>query len=197
MPDILDLRAGVLQGRFVRLEPYAAALKEELRTALDCDAEGWSLVSSSGQGEHFDGWWANGLANMAAGQWISFVVRRLSDDRVVGCSSYINIRPEHRGLEIGATFLHPDVRAGLVNPEAKRLMLAHAFDAGALRVELLTDMRNRRSQAAIAKLGAVREGVLRRHKITWTGHIRDTVMFAITDLDWPGVRDRLDARLQA
>ena len=195
MPQPMDLPAQLLEGRFVRLEPYAPALKEEVRAALDCDADAWSLVSSSGQGEHFEDWWASAMRNIDSGQWISFAIRRLSDGRVLGCSSYINIRREHRGVEIGATFLQPDARAGKINPEAKRLMLAHAFDAGALRVELLTDMRNQRSQAAIAKLGAVREGVLRRHKVTWTGHIRDTVVFAITDLDWPDVRDRLDARL--
>jgi len=195
MSVAMDLRPEVLQGRFVRLEPYAPGLKEELRVALDCDADGWSLVSSSGQGEHFEGWWGKAGDNIAKGEWISFAIRRLADGRVVGCSSYLNIRREHGGLEIGATFLHPDARSSQVNPEAKRLMLAHAFAGGALRVEVLTDLRNRRSQAAIAKLGAVREGVLRRHKITWTGHVRDTVVFAITDLDWPAVREGLDARL--
>ena len=73
----------------------------------------------------------------------------------------------------------------------------HAFDSGAVRVEIITDGINTRSQAAIAKLGAVREGVLRRHKITHTGRVRDTVMFSITDEDWPAVRGRLDARLAA
>jgi N-acetyltransferase len=74
-------------------------------------------------------------------------------------------------------------------------MLAHAFACGARRVELLTDLRNVRSQAAIAKLGAVREGVLRRERVTWTGHVRDSVLFAVTDLDWPDVRARLERRL--
>ena len=193
----MDLRAETLEGRFVQLEPYSPALKAELRAALDCDAVGWSLVSTSGQGEHFEGWWANGVNNAANGGWISFAIRRLTDGCIVGCSSYINIRREHRGVEIGATFLHPDVRSTAINTEAKRLMLGHAFAAGALRVELLTDLRNLRSQAAIARLGAVREGVLRRHKVTWTGHIRDTVIYAITDLDWPEVSARLDARLRA
>ena len=83
----------------------------------------------------------------------------------------------------------------MVNPASKRLLLQHAFDSGIIRVEIITDGINARSQAAIAKLGAVREGVLRRHKITHTGRVRDTVMFAITDQDWPDVRARLDARL--
>src|SRR3546814_12481396 len=90
---------------------------------------------------------------------------------------------------------HPSVRSGYVNPDAKKLMLAHAFASGARRVELLTDLRNAWSQAAIAKLGAIREGVLRRDRKTWTGHIRDTVVFSLTDLDWPKVSQRLNMRL--
>jgi RimJ/RimL family protein N-acetyltransferase len=81
-------------------------------------------------------------------------------------------------------------------------MLAHAFEGGlfgepANRVEIMVDLRNLRSQAAVAKLGAVREGVLRRHKVTWTGHLRDTVAFSIIAEEWPDVRARLDARLAA
>jgi len=91
--------------------------------------------------------------------------------------------------------LHPDVRSSYVNPEAKLLMLENAFLCGARRVELLTDLRNVRSQAAITKLGAIREGVLRRDRVTWTGHIRDSVLFSITDLEWPSVQQNLMTRL--
>ena len=79
----------------------------------------------------------------------------------------------------------------LPNAESKLLMLRHAFRSGARRVEPVTDLRNTRRQAAIAKLGAVREGVMRRDRITWTGHVRDSVLFAITDLDWVDVRANL------
>lgn len=186
-----------LEGRFVRLEPYAPPLREDLRPALDCDAESWNLFTVSGQGSHFDSWWDGALDEQARGSRVAFAVRRLADGKVVGTTSYLNIRREHRGVEIGATFYHPDARASAINPECKRLMLGNAFDEGALRVDIITDARNLRSQAAIAKLGAVREATLRRHKVTWTGHIRDTVVFAVTDLDWPEVRERLDARLAA
>ena len=192
----MDLRAEPLDGAVVRLEPYVPALKEEVRAALDVDAAAWDLFAQSGQGPHFEGWWSGFLADMAAGTWIAYAIRRRSDDRVVGTSSFLNLRSERGVVEIGATFLHPDVRSGAVNPEAKRLMLAHAFAAGARRVELLTDARNARSRAAIAKLGAVQEGILRRDRVTWTGHVRDSVIFSVTDLDWPAVRDGLDARLQ-
>jgi RimJ/RimL family protein N-acetyltransferase len=193
----VKLEPAVLEGRFVRLEPFNAVLREEVLTALNCDADSWAIVSSTAHGEHFDGWWRVAEAEMAAGARIPFAVRRLSDGAVVGATSFMTLRPAHGGVEIGATFYRPDARGGPVNPECKRLLLAHAFAAGALRVELITDARNLRSQAAIAKLGAVREGTMRRHKITWTGHVRDTVMFAVTDVDWPGVRGGLDERLNA
>jgi len=191
----LELTPQVLSGRFVRLEPYAETLREELKAALDVDLEAWNLFNSSGQGEHFDAWWASHTAEIAAGARVSFAVRRLADGQLVGTTSYLNIRPRDRGVEIGSTFYRPEARGGAVNPECKLLLLSHAFEAGAWRVELVTDGRNLRSQAAIAKLGAVREGVLRRHKLTWTGHVRDTVMFSIIADEWPSVRAGLQARL--
>ena len=191
----LQLEPQVLQGRFVRLEPYAEPLKEDLRRALDCDAESWVLFATSGQGAGFEGWWGRATDEMAAGTRVPFAVRRLSDGGVIGTTSYLSIRPQDRGAEIGSTFYQPHLRGGPVNPECKLLLLSHAFGAGALRMQLVTDGRNLRSQAAIAKLGAVREGTLRKHKITWTGHVRDTVVFSITDEEWPAVRAGLEARL--
>lgn len=191
----MQLEPQILEGRFVRLEPYRPELREAVRRALDCDAESWNLFSVCGQGEHFTDWWDSALDTQAKGTQVAHAVRRLSDGEIVGTTSYLNIRREHRGAEIGATFYRPDARGGAVNPECKRLLLGRAFDDGALRVDIVTDARNLRSQAAIAKLGAVREGTLRRHKVTWTGHVRDTVVYAVTDLDWPGVRAGLDERI--
>lgn len=196
-PLLTALQGPVAAGRFVQLEPYSAHLKDEVRQALDCDAPAWEVFAMSGQGAHFEAWWSQLTQGVAAGQWVAYAIRDLDSGQVVGTSSFLNIKPERQCLEIGATFLHPSVRAGQVNPEAKLLMLQHAFQSGFRRVELLTDVRNVRSQAAIAKLGAVREGTLRRDRITWTGHVRDSVLFAITDLDWPAVQARLRARLQA
>jgi len=104
-------------------------------------------------------------------------------------------KPEHRRCEIGSTFYRPEARGGVVNPASKRLLLDHAFSSGAVRVEIITDALNAASQAAIRKLGATYEGLLRKHKRTWTGRMRDTVQFAILDDDWPEVRRRLDERL--
>jgi RimJ/RimL family protein N-acetyltransferase len=192
-----------LTGRFVRLTPYADDLKADLRTALDVDQDAWLLFSRPGFGEHFDAWWDESMRMAAAGSALNYAILDAADGRVVGTTSFLNLRPKDRVGEIGATFLRPEVRAGKVNPDAKRLMLAHAFEGGlfggepAHRVEIVADARNLLSQAAIAKLGAVREGVLRSHKVTWTGHIRDTVTFSVITEEWPAVRDRLDARLDA
>ncbi|WP_369061455.1 GNAT family protein [Caulobacter sp. 73W] len=191
----MHLRAIPLDGRYVRLEPVTPELRDELRGAVDCDPEAWEIMSTNGCGEGFDDWWGALEAETARGERVAYAIRRLEDGKVVGTSSYLNMRPAHSGLEIGSTFLHPDARSGPVNPEVKRLMLTHAFEAGAIRVEFMVDVRNARSQAAVLKLGAIKEGVLRNHKITWTGHVRDTAVFSITDYDWPGIKQRLDFRL--
>lgn len=192
-PLMLDNIA--LAGRHVRLEPFNDTLREPVRAALDCDPDAWRLFAINGQGAGFDAFWESLTGQVARGGWIAYAMRAVASGAVVGTTSFLNIKPTRHCVEIGATFLHPDVRSTLVNAEAKYLMLAHAFGAGARRVELLTDARNVRSQAAIVKLGAVREGVLRRERTTWTGHVRDSVLFAVTDLDWPAVRARLERRL--
>jgi RimJ/RimL family protein N-acetyltransferase len=190
------MKPSPLEGRHVRLEPYDATLREPVRAALDCDPDAWQLFAVNARGADFDTWWSTVTAQMAEGGWIAYAIRQRATGAVVGTTSFLNFKPTRQTVEIGGTFLHPDARATLVNAEAKYLMLAHAFGAGMRRVELLTDARNVRSQAAIAKLGAVREGVLRRERITWTGHVRDSVLFAVTDLDWPDVRARLERRLE-
>lgn len=193
----MDLRTEVLEDRFVRLEPFTPALEAEVRAALDCDPEAWDIMVGAAYGEHFEGWWASALAAMAAGSRIAFAVRRKADGAVVGTTSLYEIKPDYRRCEIGSTFYRPEARGGAVNPACKRLLLGHAFDAGAVRVEIITDAINPASGAAIRKLGARDEGVLRKHKITWTGRIRDTAQFAILDEDWPEVLARLDERLAA
>ena len=98
-------------------------------------------------------------------------------------------------MEIGATYYGPELRGGAVNPAAKRLLLANAFASGARRVQFKVDAINARSRAAVLKLGAVQEGILRQDRVTWTGRIRDSVVFSILADEWPAVRERLDARL--
>ena len=191
------LRTEVLEDRFVRLEPFTEALQAEVRAALDCDPAAWDIMVGAAYGAHFDSWWASALTAMASGSRIAWAVRRKADGALMGTTSLYEIKSDYRRCEVGSTFYRPEARGGAVNPACKRLLLGHAFDAGAVRVEIITDAINPASGAAIRKLGARDEGVLRKHKITFTGRIRDTAQFAILDDDWPAVRDRLDTRLAA
>lgn len=192
----MALAVAPLENRFVRLEPFTPALKNEVRAALDCDAASWDIMVAAAYGRHFNDWWSAALAAMEQGSRIAYAVRNI-DGPIVGTTSLYEIRPDHRRCEIGSTFYRPEVRGGPVNPACKRLLLEHAFDAGAVRVEIITDAINQGSQAAIRKLGARDEGVLRKHKVTFTGRVRDTAQFAVLDEDWLEVRRRLDARLAA
>ncbi|MDB5312506.1 MAG: hypothetical protein JWO38_6708 [Gemmataceae bacterium] len=116
----------------------------------------------------------------------------------MGSTSYLDPVPEHRRVEIGATWYRPDVWGTAVNPECKLLLLAYAFEAlGLNRVAFVTDVRNERSQAAIAKLGAVREGVCRAHMVTRDGRVRDSVLFGIIAAEWSHAKAQLLARLTA
>jgi RimJ/RimL family protein N-acetyltransferase len=190
----MDIGFHPMEGRFVRMEPLMPRHKEEIRAAIDCDPASWSIMLVNPVGAGFEEYWSASCGAPLT-ERMPYAIRRLSDDRVVGTSSYFVAKAKHGGVEIGATFLRPDVRASSVNPEAKILMLSHAFDSGAVRVQFTTDARNERSQAAIAKLGAVREGVLRRDTRTSSGHVRDTVVFSILDIEWPAVKLRLEQRL--
>jgi RimJ/RimL family protein N-acetyltransferase len=191
----MRLEPKILENRFLRLEPLAPVHREELRAACAADPATWTeLYPYSLAGEHFDTGWARFYADPGADR-MNYAV--LVDGRCVGVSSYLTIDPVNSSLEIGGTYYQPDVRGGPVNPSAKRLMLAHAFESGARRVQYKVDAANARSRAAVLKLGAVQEGILRRDRVTWTGRIRDTVVFSILADEWPAVRDRLDARLAA
>ena len=190
----MKLTSAGLENAFVRLEPFEERHKEPLRLACDADPELWpSLYSISLGGDQFDGSWDRLRGFQAAGTWLPFVV--IHGGEVVGLSAYIDINPAYRTLEIGCTYYRPDARGGVVNPAAKRLLLEHAFACGAQRVSFQVDQINQRSQAAMAKLGAVREGVMRNDKITWTGRVRSSVIFSILAGEWPEVRAKLDDRL--
>jgi ribosomal-protein-alanine N-acetyltransferase len=114
----------------------------------------------------------------------------------VGVTGYLEIRPAHRGLEIGRTLIYPAHQGTRVNPESKYLLLGHAFEAlEAVRVQFKTDVQNLHSQRAIEKLGAKREGVLRRYQARSSGFVRDSAVYSITDDDWPAVKAGLERRL--
>jgi RimJ/RimL family protein N-acetyltransferase len=192
----VDLKFIPLSGRFLNLEPLAPHLKDEVRAAIDCDPDSWAIMPINPTGDGFDAYWS-AACGAPPNLRMVYAIRRRSDDRVIGISTYYTELLSQGGVSIGTSFLHPDARGGAANPEMKLLMLDHAFGCGAARVQFKVDTRNRRSQAAVAKLGAVREGVLRRDRLTWTGYIRDTVVFSILDHEWPQLKARLQARVES
>jgi RimJ/RimL family protein N-acetyltransferase len=163
-----------------RLEPLAEVHREGLKSACARDREIWPIYSTSYDPDHFD---ASFDLLLSRPNWQGFAL--FSGERLVGMSCYIGIDPERGVLEIGNTYYVPTMRGTGFNRRVKDLMLRRAFGAGFRRVEFRTDARNGRSQAALARIGAVREGVLRADRITWTGHVRDTVLFSILAEEWP------------
>jgi len=190
----MDLTSKILSGAHVRLEPLNEGHREGLRVAAN-DPDTWKWMSLRGDGDHFDFWFDYLLADQAKGNAISHAV--MVGDQIIGHSAYLVITPHFDRVEIGWTWYARDHRGTKVNPECKLLLLGHAFDCGAERVELKTHHKNIHSQNAMAKMGAVREGVLRRHAKTWDGNYRDTVFFSVLREEWPAVKAGLEARLSA
>ncbi len=178
-----------LIGTRVRLEPLRPEHAPDLLEAAQ-DDEIWAYMPAlrPRRREDMDRLIADALADGTAGTRIAFAIVARDSGRAVGSTSYLDLEPVHRRLEIGWTWLARDRWRTAANTEAKRLLLAHAFEVvGAVRVALKTDGRNLRSQQAIARLGARREGVLRRHQRCPDGVWRDTVYFSILEDEWPGV----------
>lgn len=193
----VEIRPVPLEAACVRLEPLDERHREGLRRAGDAP-EIWAHMPTPARGDKFDPWFDWSLKISASGREAVWAVRDMRDDVLVGSTRYLSIEAQHRRVEIGHTWYAPAHWATHVNPACKFMLLRYAFETlGLNRVELKTDLRNTRSQAAIAKLGAMREGVFRAHMVRADGTLRDTVYFAIVRDDWPDVRDRLTARLNA
>jgi RimJ/RimL family protein N-acetyltransferase len=125
---------------------------------------------------------------------VAFAIVSAASGAAVGSTRFLNIERPHRALEIGWTWIGPAWQRSAINTECKLLLLGHAFEQlGAHRVTLKTDARNLRSQRAIERVGGVREGVLRRHRVCWDGFVRDSVYYGIIDGEWPQVKSRLEA----
>lgn len=186
------IEARVLEGTHVRLEPITEDDREEVRDLLQSDPESWTLQTLSAMGEHFDTYWR---FMTTLPKRFPLAVRDRKNGRMAGTSSFIDVAPRYRSVEIGFTFFRPEYRGTAINPETKLLMLSEAFGAGAQRVQFSVSAVNARSRAAVLKLGAKQEALLRKHRVTWTGATRDTVLFSITDEEWPEVEHRLKMRL--
>ncbi len=195
MKPVKALGGHPLAGRFVVLEP----LEPRHHTGLVAAAEDASLFAYM-PFDAKDGFAAripDFTAEHASGRWVVYAVRRRSDDALIGSTAYLAIAPEHARVEIGSTWYTRDAQASFVNPEAKLLLLANAFAKNWNRVEFKTDSKNARSRAALKKLGAIEEGIMRGHMWMPQGYFRDSVYFSILASDWPRVKAGLEERLAA
>nr|WP_157310916.1 GNAT family protein [Microbacterium sp. MAH-37] len=178
----------------VRLEPLGHEHAEDLARAAASLKRLWytSVPSAEEVPAEID----RRLAMRDAGMMNPFAVRRLATGQVVGMTTYCNIDQPNRRVEIGYTWIGADAHGTEVNPAMKRLLLAHAFDeCDAIAVTLMTHFHNRQSRAAIERLGAKLDGILRNHRIMPDGTLRDTAAYSILPHEWPAVRSGLDARL--
>ena len=192
-----EWRTPVLEGELVRLEPVAPAHEDGLwEASRDERTWQWLSVEQPRTREELRAYLDEALAHAADGSEMPLVTVRREDGRVLGSTRYLALRPEHRSLEIGWTWLHPDAWGTGVNVEAKLLMLEHAFERlGCLRVELKTDARNERSRGAMIALPAQFEGVQRKHMLVRGGERRDSAWYSVLDEEWPTVRANLLRRL--
>jgi len=186
-----------LEGEHVRLEPLMAAHEESLNEAA-ADGELWnSSVTIVPTRDTMAAYIEEALAAQARGSELPFVIIRKSSNQVVGTTRFYEIVKTDRRVAIGYTWLAATAQRTAINTEAKLLLLTHAFDQwGCIRVELITDVLNQQSRAAILRLGAKQEGILRSHMIMPDGRIRDSVCFSIIREEWPAVRARLENRLR-
>jgi RimJ/RimL family protein N-acetyltransferase len=204
-----------LQGRYVRVEPLAERHAPALAAALG-DPALWAYIPWPTLRTEDDArrYIAAAHAAAADGTQAPFAIIDLRTGALAGTTRYTDVTPAHRGLEIGWTILGPAWQRTPVNTETKLLLLRHAFETltlpapapapigtpatvtGCLRVQLKCDARNERSQRVILRLGATFEGRLRKHRVMPDGYIRDTMMYSITDDDWPGVKAKLEVYLQ-
>ena len=186
-----------LEGELVRLEPLTAAHEEGLwEASRDARTWEWLSIAQPQTREQLRAFLDTALANAGAGTELPLVTIGRENGRVIGSTRYLALRPEHRSVEIGWTWLTPAAWGTGANVEAKLLMLEHAFEHwGCLRVELKTDARNDRSRGAMAALPAQFEGVHRKHMLVRDGERRDSAWYSVLDDEWPAVRANLLRRL--
>jgi RimJ/RimL family protein N-acetyltransferase len=193
----MEVKPVVLTGQHVRLEPmnetHVPALGE-----IGVGQPFWDfmLYGNINTVDDMRNWVLDILARAEHGTDLPFVAIHLASGRVAGATRYLNIMPKDRGLEIGGTWYGREFQRTVVNTECKYLLLGHAFETlNCIRVQLKTDLRNERSQKAIERIGAMKEGVLRNHMILPDGRYRHSVFYSILDTEWPGVKKRLEGMM--
>jgi RimJ/RimL family protein N-acetyltransferase len=204
--DVWENLSSVLEGSIVRLEPLAPRHERGLfEVARDPEIWRWSPYGVAGGSynpaetrESFHSYFEDALGLSETGIQAPFATLDASTGEPIGSTRYLALRPEHRGLEIGYTWLTPTRWRTGANVEAKLLMLDHAFGSlGCVRVEFKTDARNERSRAALAALPARFEGIFRKHMLVRDNERRDSAHYSIIDDEWPEVRANLRRRLEA
>ncbi|HAT35318.1 MAG TPA: GNAT family N-acetyltransferase [Rhodospirillaceae bacterium] len=191
----MEVKPVTLTGTTVSLEPMTGEHSEGLFAAAQ-DEDIWPFTAGGSGEDEYGEWFDEAMRQQHAAESLIFAVRLVADGQLVGSTRYMNIAATDRRLEIGSTWYNSSVWGGKVNPECKLLLMTHAFEKlGCYRVEYRCDARNRRSRAAILKLGATEEGILRRHKRTRDDFWRDTIQFSILDSEWPAVKAGLETRL--
>lgn len=186
-----------LTGKVVRLEPLSEDHAKELAIAgKDTSIWNYMLYGELITYESMVNWVKDLLARRDSGNELPFAVVHLATGKVAGATRYLDMRNAHKGLEIGGTWYALEFQRTPVNTECKYLLLKYAFEnLGCIRVQLKTDLRNTRSQIAIERLGAVKEGLLRNHMITPEGVVRDSVYYSILDSEWFKVKKDLELKL--
>ena len=169
-----------MTGENCHAEPFNETHRDSLRAACAEDRDIWGMYAVNFGPPDFDDTISAYVANPRNRTFVLY-----DGDELAGMSSFLGIDEGRQCVEIGGTYYRPKFRGTGFNRRVKDMMLERAFACGIRRVEFRVDIRNARSQAAMKKLGAVREGVLRADRITWNGHVRDTVLFAILKDDWP------------
>lgn len=187
-----------LTGSIVRLEPLSEAHVPDLAVVgqdeaiwkflpygnINTEAKMYELVKML-------------LARAAQGTDLPFAVILLESNQPIGCSRYLEIREDHRALEIGGTWFGREYQRSGVNTECKYLLIKHAFETlDYIRVQFKTDARNQRSQKSLERIGAVKEGILRKQMIVSDGYIRDSIYYSIIDSEWPSVKANLEEKLK-
>jgi len=187
-----------LKGNVVRLEPLSENHANELAIAgKDKSIWTYMLYGSPITYDSMLVWIRDLLARRDLGKDLPFAVIHLETRRVIGATRYLEMRPDHKGLEVGGTWYAPQFQRTPVNTECKYLLLKFAFEVlECIRVQFKTDLRNIRSQKAIERLGAVKEGILRNHMITPEGVVRDSVYYSILDSEWNNVKKILERKLE-
>jgi N-acetyltransferase len=193
----MEIHPVTLTGQTIRLEPLSLAHLPDL-SAAGRDPSLWQymrygLVTNADKMLDFISYL---LEHAARGTDLPFATVHLASNKAIGMTRFMDIQPQNRALEIGGTWITPAYQRTVVNTEAKFLMLRHAFETlGCVRVQLKTDVRNIRSQRAIERLGALREGILRDHMILPDGSLRSSVYYSILAAEWPAVKQRLQIML--